>query len=39
VHNYAYVIKMHLENLWKQRLLWKPHCTLVTWAFFKVNNN
>ncbi len=36
VHNDAYVIKMHLENLRKQRLLWKPHyCSSITWAFFK----
>jgi len=21
----AYIIEMHLENLWQQRLLWKPH--------------
>jgi hypothetical protein len=35
VHNDAYVTKMHLENLQKQRLLWKSHyCTSVTWAFF-----
>jgi hypothetical protein len=27
---------MHLENLRKQRLLWKPHyCSSITWAFFK----
>ncbi len=31
VHNDAYVIKMHLENLRKQRLLWKPHyCSSIT---------
>lgn len=35
VHNDAYVTKMHLEKLQKQRLLWKSHyCTSVTWAFF-----
>ncbi len=21
----AYIIEMHLENLWQQWLLWKPH--------------
>jgi hypothetical protein len=21
----AYITEMHLENLWQQRLLWKPH--------------
>ncbi len=35
-----HVTKMHLENLWKLRLAWKPHYrNSITWAFFKVNDN
>jgi hypothetical protein len=35
-----HVIEVHLENLWKQKLAWKPHyCNPITWAFFKVNDN
>jgi hypothetical protein len=31
----AYLLEVHLEILWKQRLLWKPHyCNFLTWAFF-----
>jgi hypothetical protein len=40
VHDDAYITKMHMENLWKQRFMWKPqYCTSFTWAFCKVNNN
>jgi hypothetical protein len=36
----AYITKMCLENLQKQRFFKKPHyCTSLTWAFFTVNNN
>jgi hypothetical protein len=38
--NEHYVIEMHLENLQKQKLAWKlDYCNLVTWTFFKVNDN
>lgn len=34
------VTKMHLENLWKQKVAWKLHYhNSPTWAFLKVNNN
>ncbi len=36
----AYISKLHLTNLEKQHVAWKPYnCNLPTWAFFKVNNN
>jgi hypothetical protein len=39
-HDDAYITKMCLENLHKQRFFLKPHYyTSFTWAFFKVNNN
>ncbi len=35
-----HVIEVHLENLWKQKLAWKPHYhNSITWEFFKVNDN
>ncbi len=34
------VIEVHLENLWKQKMVWNPHYhNSGTWAFFKVNDN
>jgi len=40
VHDDAFVTKMHLEILWKQSFLWKPHYrTSLTWAFLKVNSS
>jgi hypothetical protein len=40
VHDYAYITKMHLENLQNYQLFWKLHYhTLFMWAFLKVNYN
>jgi hypothetical protein len=34
------VIEVHLENLQKQQLAWKPHYyNSITCTFFKVNDN
>jgi len=36
----AYISKLHLTNLEKQHVAWKPYNrNLPTWVFFKVNNN
>jgi hypothetical protein len=36
----SYIVKMHMQNLWKQGLAWKFHnCNFLTWTLFNVNNN
>ncbi len=35
----AYISKLHLANLEKQHVTWKPYShNLPTWAYFEVNN-
>jgi hypothetical protein len=38
--NETHIFDMHLKNMGKQKVAWKPHGhNSTTWAYFKVNNN